>query len=128
MITLNQVLEIHNVVIDFDKENDPDDYTPAIRSLASLEIMFEYLIKASNTIFKNAAIVVYTIAAKHPFYNGNKRTAYESMKYVLMEEGYEIITTEKEKINFIKMVATTENEILLSEIETWIIEHTIKRG
>jgi death-on-curing protein len=128
MITLNQVLEIHNVVIDFDKENDPDDYTPAIRSLASLEIMFEYLIKASNTIFQNAAIVVYTIAAKHPFYNGNKRTAYESMKYVLMEEGYEIITTEKEKINFIKMVATTENEILLSEIETWIIEHTIKRG
>jgi hypothetical protein len=45
------------------------------------------------------------------------------MKYVLMEEGYEIIATNEEKKNFIKSVATTENEMLLSEIEEWILKH-----
>jgi death-on-curing protein len=124
LINLEQILEIHIAVIEFDKGENPEDYTPAIRSLASLELMFEYLIKKSNTVFHNASIVLYTIVAKHPFFNGNKRTGYESMKYILMEESYEIIATNEEKKNFIKAVATTENEILLSEIEEWIIQHT----
>lgn len=124
LINLDQILEIHIEVIEFDKDENPEDYTPAIRSLASLELMFEYLIRKSNTIFRNAAIVLYTIVAKHPFFNGNKRTGYESMKYILMEEGYEIIATNEEKKNFVKAVATTENEMLLSEIEEWIFKHT----
>jgi death-on-curing protein len=124
LISLDQILEIHIAVIEFDKDENPEDYTPAIRSLASLELMFEYLIKKSNTVFHNAAIILYTIVAKHPFFNGNKRTGYESMKYVLMEEGYEIVATNEEKKNFIKAVATTENEMLLSEIEEWILKNT----
>ncbi|MGE5379227.1 MAG: type II toxin-antitoxin system death-on-curing family toxin, partial [Candidatus Aminicenantes bacterium] len=61
-----------------------------------------------------------------PFFNGNKRTGYESMKYVLMEEGYEIMATNEEKKNFVKAVATSENEMLLSQIEEWIVNHSKK--
>ena len=86
--------------------------------------MFEYLIRKSKTIFRNAAIVLYTIMAKHPFFYKNKRTGYKSIKSVLMEEGYEVIATNEEKKSFIKAVAATENEMLLSEIEEWIFKHT----
>lgn len=50
--------------------------------------MFEFLIKESNSIFQNAAIVVYTIVAEYPFFNGNKRTGYEAMNFIIEDGGY----------------------------------------
>lgn len=124
LISLIEILKIHQKVIDYDKSKDPDDYTPAIRSLATLELMFEFLIKESNSIFQNAAIVVYTIVAKHPFFNGKKRTGYEAMNFIIEDGGYKFTSTDEEMIDFIVRVATTENEIALSEIEEWIIQNT----
>jgi death on curing protein len=126
LISLIEILKIHQKVIDYDKFKDPDDYTPAIRSLATLELMFEFLIKGSNTVFENAAIVVYTIVAKHPFFNGNKRTGYEAMNFVIEDGGYEFTSTDEEMIEFIIRIASTENEISTEEIENWIIQHTEK--
>lgn len=86
--------------------------------------MFEYLIKGSNTVFENASIIVYTIVARHPFFNGNKRTGYEAMNFVIEDGGYRFTSTDKEMIDFIVRVATMENEMLIEEIEEWIIQHT----
>jgi death on curing protein len=101
LISLIDVLKIHQRVIDYDKEENPDDYTPAVGSLATLELMFEYMIKESNTFFQNAAIVVYTIVSRHPFFNGNKRTGYEAMNFVLEDSGYTLTSTPQETIEFI---------------------------
>jgi len=124
LISLIDVLKIHQRVIDYDKETNPDDYTPAILSLATLELMFEYMVKESNTVFQNATIVVYTIVARHPFFNGNKRTGYEAMNLVIEDGGYKFTSTKEEMIDFIVRIATTENEMTISEIEEWIINHT----
>ncbi|WP_261788886.1 type II toxin-antitoxin system death-on-curing family toxin [Methanosarcina siciliae] len=124
LISLIEILKIHQMVIDYDKFKDPDDYTSAIRSLATLELMFEFLIKGSNTIFENAAIIVYTIVAKHPFFNGNKRTGYEAMNFIIEDGGYRFTSTDGEMIEFIVGVATTENEMSVEEIKEWIIRHT----
>ncbi|AKB33703.1 hypothetical protein MSSIH_3013 [Methanosarcina siciliae HI350] len=86
--------------------------------------MFEFLIKGSNTIFENAAIIVYTIVAKHPFFNGNKRTGYEAMNFIIEDGGYRFTSTDGEMIEFIVGVATTENEMSVEEIKEWIIRHT----
>ncbi|AKB29787.1 hypothetical protein MSSAC_3486 [Methanosarcina siciliae C2J] len=86
--------------------------------------MFEFLIKGSNTIFENAAIIVYTIVAKHPFFNGNKRTGYEAMNFIIEDGGYRFTSTDEEMIEFIVRVATTENEMSVEEIKEWIIRHT----
>lgn len=117
-------MKIHQRVIDYDKETNPDDYTPAILSLATLELMFEYMIKESNTVFQNATIIVYAIVARHPFYNRNKRTGYEAMNFVIENGGYRFTSTKEEMIDFIVRIATTENDMKLSEIEEWIINHT----
>ena len=126
LISLIEILKIHQMVIDYDKFKDPDDYTPVIRSLATLELMFEYLIKESNTIFENAAIIVYTIVAKHPFFNGNKRTGYEAMNFIIEDGGYRFTSTDEEMIDFIIRVVTTKNEMSTEEIKEWIIQHTEK--
>ncbi|WP_048117975.1 type II toxin-antitoxin system death-on-curing family toxin [Methanosarcina vacuolata] len=128
LISLIDVLKIHQRVIDYDKEENPDDYTPAIRSLATLELMFEYMIKEYNTVFQNAAIVVYAIVSRHPFFNGNKRTGYEAMNFVLEDSGYTLTSTPQETIEFIVKIAATENEMKPAEIEEWIINHTIKNN
>ena len=114
-------------MIEYDKEENPDDYAPAILSLATLELMFEYMIKESNTVFQNATIIVYTIVARHPFFNGNKRTGYEAMNLIIEDEGYKFTYTKEEMIDFIVRIATTENEMKPSEIEEWIINHTTKQ-
>ncbi|MGB9929417.1 MAG: type II toxin-antitoxin system death-on-curing family toxin [Methanosarcina sp.] len=94
--------------------------------MGTLELMFEYMLKETNTVFQNAAIVVYTIAGRHPFFNGNKRTGFEAMNYVLEDAGYKITAPAGEVINFIVSVAATEKEISLSEIEQWISKNTSK--
>lgn len=127
LISLIDILKIHARVIEYDKEEYPEDYTPAVLSLATLELMFEYMIKESNTVFQNATVVVYTIVARHPFFNGNKRTGYEAMNYIIEGGGYKLISTTEETVEFIVRIATTENEIKLSEIEDWIIKHTTKK-
>jgi len=127
LISLIDVLKIHQRVIDYDKEENTDDYTPAVGSLATLELMFEYMIKESNNVFQNAAIVVYTIVSRHPFFNGNKRTGYEAMNFVLEDSGYTLTSTPQETIEFIVKIAATENEMKPVEIEEWIINHTMKQ-
>ena len=124
MISLIDILKIHQRVIEYDKEKNPEDYTPAVLSLATLELMFEYMIKESNTFFQNATIIVYTIVARHPFFNGNKRTGYEAMNFVIEDGGYKLTSTKEETIDFIVKIATTENGMKPSEIEEWIITHT----
>jgi death on curing protein len=127
LISLIDVLKIHQRVIEYDKEENPEDYAPAILSLATLELMFEYMIKESNTVFQNATIVVYTIVARHPFFNGNKRTGYEAMNFVIEDGGYKLTSTKEKTIDFIVRIATTENEMKPSEIEEWIINHTTRK-
>jgi len=127
LISLIDILKIHQRVIEYDKEENPEDYTPAILSLATLELMFEYMIKESNTVFQNATIIVYTIVARHPFFNGNKRTGYEAMIFVIEDGGYKLTSTTEETIDFIVRIATTENGMKPSEIEEWIINHTTKQ-
>lgn len=127
LISLIDVLKIHQRVIEYDKEENPEDYTPAILSLATLELMFEYMIKESNTVFQNATIIVYTIVARHPFFNGNKRTGYEAMNFVIEDGGYKLTSTKEETIDFIVRIVTTENGMKPSEIEEWIINHTTKQ-
>ena len=127
LISLIDVLKIHQRVIEYDKEENPEDYTPAILFLATLELMFEYMIKESNTVFQNATIIVYTIVARHPFFNGNKRTGYEAMNLVIEDGGYKLTSTKEETIDFIVRIATTENGMKPSEIEEWIINHTTKQ-
>src|SRR5579863_10343234 len=83
-ITSDEVLFIHNrLVEDFAASNDPIS-PPGIRSIALLEsavgrqhVAIGDILKYP-TIHENAASLLYGLTCDHPFHNGNKRTALVS--------------------------------------------------
>ncbi len=48
------------------------------------------------------------------------------MNFIIEDGGYKFTSTNEEMIDFIVRV-DTENEIALSEIEEWIIQHTTRK-
>lgn len=127
MITLGRIRKIHEKVINFDKDVNPEDYLEGERQISILEIMLEYSIKDTNTVFKNAAIAMYTIVANHPFYNGNKRTGYETARMMLAEEGYTLRALKKDKVEFTVSIAIPEKKMKVPQIAKWLKKHAKKK-
>lgn len=123
MITLEEIRKIHKKTIEADRSN-PDDYAPGERYIAIVELMLEYKISAENTIFLNAAIVLQTIAAQHPFVNGNKRTAITAATAIIENEGYKFTIDDDSIFRFVKDVATPEKSISIEKIEKWFQYNT----
>ena len=127
MITLKRIRKIHSAALRIDKKRDPNDYAPGERYIAILEIMLEYKVNEENSVFDNAAIALHTIAAEHPFVNGNKRTAYLTARMILEEEGYALVASKDEKVRFVVAVATPEKEISIEQIKAWLNKYAEKR-
>ncbi|MCS3923225.1 type II toxin-antitoxin system death-on-curing family toxin [Methanosalsum natronophilum] len=99
-LDIEKVIEIHDYIIEFDKMLNPDDYLPGIHEIGSLEALFEWRIRHENDVFRNAALSLESITCRHAFRNGNKRTGF-AVAYILLEaEGYKIIATEDERVQF----------------------------
>ena len=63
-----------------------------------------------NNVFKKASCILRNIIQGHPFVDGNKRTAFETAKFVLKEEGYCIIEKNEVIIEFLRKIARTDVE------------------
>ena len=61
-------------------------------------------------IEEKAAILMINIIKKHPFHNGNKRTAFMAMDVFLGLNGFETTFTEKIGIEIAVRIATTTND------------------
>lgn len=59
------------------------------------------------TIYDKAAILAINLAKRHPFQNGNKRTALVSMITFLMMNGYTTSLTQAEAVQFILNITTS---------------------
>ncbi|AUB52335.1 MULTISPECIES: type II toxin-antitoxin system death-on-curing family toxin [Enterococcus] len=62
------------------------------------------------TIFDKASILTINLATKHPFHNGNKRTAFVSMITFLQANGYTTTFTQQEAVKFILDITTSKKE------------------
>jgi death-on-curing protein len=125
-LTVEKVIAIHDVIIEIDKVNNPDDYLPGIHEMGTLETLFQWRITPENTVFENAAYVLDSITARHAFRNANKRTGF-AVTYILLEaEGYEISATENERLEFLLKIARYEMDV--ESIEKWLRENTRKMG
>jgi death-on-curing protein len=76
-LTVNKIIEIHNEII---KEYGG---TRGLRDEGTLELLV-YKANRENTAFRRPALILYTIAAQHPFFDGNKRTALVTAEKFLM--------------------------------------------
>lgn len=60
------------------------------------------------TIHDKAAILAINLAKKHPFQNGNKRTALVAMLTFFMMNGYTTKFTQEEAVQFILNITTSQ--------------------
>lgn len=69
------------------------------------------------TIYDKASILAINLAKRHPFQNGNKRTALVAMITFLMMNGYTTSFTQEEAVQFILNITTSNQEFDLMKEE-----------
>lgn len=80
---------------------------------------------AYPSLFDKAAALVDSLAKNHCFHNGNKRTAYLSVKTFLFINGYHLKMERSFAVNF--MVDIVTEKYSLEDIAHIFREHSIKR-
>ncbi|WP_194766134.1 type II toxin-antitoxin system death-on-curing family toxin [Tamlana sp. I1] len=76
------------------------------------------------SIIDKCAALFESIIINHPFIDGNKRMAYAFMQILLIEEGFELETSEDEKYNFV--IAASEGKLDFESIKSWILNNLKK--
>lgn len=74
------------------------------------------------TIYDKAAILAINLAKRHPFQNGNKRTALVSMITFLMMNGYTTSLIQAEAVQFILNITTSNQafDLLKEEVASFL--------
>ncbi len=89
------------------------------------EAELDYIVfKVANTrgIDRKAATLLMEISRRHPFADGNKRTAHESMLAFLELNGKKMEAGQNSRFNVV--VWSVKPKTDLNEIVTWIANHT----
>ena len=109
--------EIHRIAI----SNNPSETNLAgvVRSESDLYFLGMTLEKCKDK-YEKAANVLLTIASRHPFYEGNKRTALLACELLL--DDLVITAPEKEIYHFVLNVAC--DKVDLNSIITWLKNNT----
>lgn len=77
-----------------------------------------------STPFDKAAALTESLIRRHPFVDGNKRTAMYAAAYLLETLGYELDAEEKELEDF--AVAIAEGKFETKDITLWFEKHVRK--
>lgn len=73
-------------------------------------------------LFLKAAVFYESLVNYHVFTDGNKRTGFAAMARFLYINGYELLVTDKEIVNYTLSIVTDNPD--LADIATWIKSHT----
>ena len=76
---------------------------------------------AYPTIDLKGAALMESLAKNHPFFDGNKRSAWFGLNYFLELNGWELVATEDGAFDYILGVATSA--LTLAQSADWIAKH-----
>lgn len=74
------------------------------------------------TAIEKAAALLESVVINHPFFDGNKRTAYLLMKYLLFKNGILLEASNIQKYEMVIKAST--GEMGFEEIKHWLLSHT----
>ena len=112
-LNAERIIEIHDNII--------QDYggTGGLLTQGTLDLLV-YKVNREKDIIKKAAFILHTIAAQHPFFDGNKRTAFVTAENVLGEAGYYVDAGDDEIVELMRKIAEYKHTV--KTIEKWIRE------
>ena len=115
------IIKIHHEVIVYGG-SDEQSLRDAIRDEGCLPaICFG---DPSGDPFVRAAYYLHRISTRHPFVEGNKRTAFLTAAYILLKDGgCRIVEDVRENNGFVRSVAA--GNTCEEEIEGWLHSHVI---
>ena len=87
-------------------------------------VLDNLVFKVADTrgVDRKAATLLVEISRRHPFVDGNKRTAFEAMNAFLKLNGKTLQVGETSRFNVV--VWTVKPQTKLDEVITWIANHT----
>lgn len=74
------------------------------------------------SVFDKAAALLQSLLKNHPFVDGNKRTALTSSGIFLQMNGYDLVNSHEEEIEFTVSVDTAD--LTVEEISDWLKNHS----
>ena len=89
-LTVTKVIQIHDFLIEM------TGGSPGIRDPATLHFLVEAINRETDS-FRKAAQALF-LADRHPFWDGQKRTAFELADLILRENGYRFNRDDKAEI------------------------------
>lgn len=92
-----------------------------LRSEAELDFIV-YKVGNARGINQKAATLLVELIRRHPFIDGNKRTAFEAMITFLKANGKELNVGDRSKINVVFWAVRPKTTI--DQIAMWIANHT----
>lgn len=123
-LTPQQVLAIHDrAVKNFGGSHGVRDITLVESAVARPQATYDGN-DLYETIFEKAAALLQSLLKNHPFVDGNKRTALSSAGIFLKINGYKLINTHKEEVEF--GVNVDNQHLSLEEIADWLKKNTEK--
>ncbi len=112
-LTARQIIEIHDTIL------KKYGGTGGVLNEGTLELLV-YKTSREKDIFRQAALILHTIAAQHPFFDGNKRTALAAAENTLGEAGYNLHADDEEIVCLMQKIA--EYKCTVKTIEKWVRE------
>lgn len=114
-LTAQNIIDIHDDIIEI------YGGTKGVLNQGTIDHLI-YLLERKNDVFKKAALALAHIIVNHPFFDGNKRTAFEVTDILLRNEGYYIYAKDEEIQNLLLKIA--KYECTAEKIEKWLIKTT----
>lgn len=124
-LTIDEVYAIHLKMIEIGGGNsDVHDFTLLHSAIERPKATF-----GGNDLYpdiwQKGAALIHSLIHNHPFTDGNKRTAYYSLKRFLYVNGYNLFAEKNEVITFTKSIDVIN--LPLKKIVTWI-KHNSKKN
>lgn len=109
ILTSEKILEIHQLII------SNFGGTDGVLCQGTIDYLVDQ-VNAQQDLFRQAAIALHIVADRHPFLDGNKRSAFQIAELILSSEGYFITAKEEEIIEVLLKIASSQCKTISAHI------------
>jgi death-on-curing protein len=121
-LTFNEILSIHNRMIKLFGGEGGILSEESLENCVALPMMSIFGTEPSPSLWAKAATLLHCITVRHPFIDGNKRTAWTAARVFLLLNGYRLVATTEAAEDIV--LGVTSGDIILEDLAGWIEEHS----